>query len=79
MCLTCVCLTGLYNTLIIDSKEINMNRKKKINSILKKRMKKINAKKSATSKPKYIAKADRVNLETEVLTSPTEPSKSTEV
>lgn len=40
-----------------------MNRKKKINSIYKKRLKKINAKKSPNSKPKYISKADRAKLE----------------
>ncbi|MEG3753462.1 DUF2986 domain-containing protein [Psychromonas arctica] len=40
-----------------------MNRKKKINSILKKRMKKINAKNAPASKEKYISKAERAKLE----------------
>ncbi|MEH6454121.1 MAG: DUF2986 domain-containing protein, partial [Psychromonas sp.] len=39
-----------------------MNRKKKINSILKKRVKAMNAKKSTTQKPKYISKAERERL-----------------
>ncbi|MCV6587562.1 MAG: DUF2986 domain-containing protein [Marinobacterium sp.] len=38
-----------------------MNRRKKINSILKKKAKKANAKKAPPSnKPRYIAKAERV-------------------
>jgi pyruvate kinase len=40
-----------------------MNRKKKINSILKKRLKKANSKLSKTNKPKYISKGDRVLLD----------------
>ncbi|WP_435237373.1 DUF2986 domain-containing protein [Psychromonas sp. PT13] len=40
-----------------------MNRKKKINSILKKRMKQINAKANPSKKPKYISKAERAKLE----------------
>lgn len=40
-----------------------MNRKKKINSILKKRLKKINAKAAPTNKEKYISKAERAKLE----------------
>ncbi|MEL0629843.1 DUF2986 domain-containing protein [Psychromonas aquatilis] len=39
-----------------------MNRKKKINSILKKRMKKINAKLAPDSKPKYVSKAERAKM-----------------
>lgn len=39
-----------------------MNRKKKINSILKKRVKQMNAKKSTTQKPKYVSKAERERL-----------------
>ncbi|MDA7746996.1 DUF2986 domain-containing protein [Psychromonas sp.] len=39
-----------------------MNRKKKINSILQKRLKKINAKIAPNSKPKYISKAERAKL-----------------
>jgi len=42
-----------------------MNRKKKINSILKKRLKKINAKSAPTNKTKYISKAERAKLEAE--------------
>ncbi len=42
-----------------------MNRKKKINSILKKKLKKANAKLHTNNKPKYIAKADRDKLEQE--------------
>ena len=40
-----------------------MNRKKKINSILKKRLKKQNSKLHNSNKPKYISKADRAKLE----------------
>ena len=40
-----------------------MNRKKKINSILKKRLKKINAKVAPVNKEKYISKAERAKLE----------------
>ncbi|RRD00045.1 DUF2986 domain-containing protein [Amphritea balenae] len=36
-----------------------MNRKKKINSILKKRAKKANAKLNVSNKPRYISKAER--------------------
>lgn len=43
-------------------KGVRMNRKKKINSILKKRMKKINAKLAPGSKAKYISKAERAKL-----------------
>ena len=42
-----------------------MNRKKKINSILKKRLKKINAKSAPANKTKYISKAERAKLEAE--------------
>ncbi|RTE65537.1 DUF2986 domain-containing protein [Amphritea opalescens] len=40
-----------------------MNRKKKINSILKKRAKKANAKVHVSGKPRYISKDERANLE----------------
>jgi len=43
-------------------KGVKMNRKKKINSILKKRMKKINAKLAPDSKPKYVSKAERAKI-----------------
>ncbi|WP_298943331.1 DUF2986 domain-containing protein [uncultured Psychromonas sp.] len=39
-----------------------MNRKKKINSILQKRLKKINAKVAPGSKEKYISKAERAKI-----------------
>lgn len=39
-----------------------MNRKKKINTILKKRAKKANAKNVRSNKPKYISKADRAEI-----------------
>ena len=39
-----------------------MNRKKKLNSILQKRMKKINAKVAPGTKEKYISKAERAKL-----------------
>jgi hypothetical protein len=38
-----------------------MNRKKKLNDALNKRLKKMNAKLRVSNKPKYIAKADREN------------------
>lgn len=43
-----------------------MNRKKKLNSILKKKQKQKNAKLSTKSKPKYISKAEREKLENEL-------------
>lgn len=42
-----------------------MNRKKKMNSMLNKRMKKANAKLHSSNKPKYISKADRAKMELE--------------
>ncbi|WP_105902076.1 DUF2986 domain-containing protein [Vibrio gangliei] len=39
-----------------------MNRKKKINSILKKRLKKQNSKLHKSNKPKYISKAEREKM-----------------
>ena len=39
-----------------------MNRKKKINSILKKKLKKTNAKLHTSNKPKYVSKAERAKL-----------------
>ncbi len=52
-----------------------MNRKKKINSILKKRMKKINAKANPSNKPKYISKAERAKIAENELT-PTQENSS---
>ncbi|MEC6815141.1 DUF2986 domain-containing protein [Photobacterium toruni] len=42
-----------------------MNRKKKINETLKKRMKKANAKLNKSTKPRYISKAERAKLDDE--------------
>lgn len=39
-----------------------MNRKKKINSILKKKLKKANSKLHTSNKPKYISKAERAKM-----------------
>jgi hypothetical protein len=46
--------------------ENKMNRKKKINETLKKKVKKANAKLHSTNKPKYISKAMRENFDVEV-------------
>ena len=43
-----------------------MNRRKKGNQILKARLKKANAKLSSKNKPKYISKADREIIVTEL-------------
>ncbi len=40
-----------------------MNRKKKLNKILKARIKKMNAKKAPSGKAKYVSKAERAKLE----------------
>ncbi|MGV3001690.1 DUF2986 domain-containing protein [Vibrio sp.] len=50
-----------------------MNRKKKINSILKKRLKQQNSKLHKTNKPKYISKAERARMEEEAQTQDTIP------
>lgn len=42
-----------------------MNRKKKINQILKAKQKKQNAKLHKSNKPRYISKAERAKMETE--------------
>lgn len=42
-----------------------MNRKKKINSILKAKVKKKNAKLHKSNKPRYISKAERAKMEEE--------------
>jgi hypothetical protein len=42
-----------------------MNRKKKINETLKKRLKKQNAKLHSSNKPKYVSKAERAKMELE--------------
>ncbi len=40
-----------------------MNRKKKINQILKSKQKKMNAKLHKSNKPRYISKAERAKME----------------
>lgn len=55
-----------------------MNRKKKINSILKKRLKQQNAKLHSTNKPKYISKADRAKIEEELALQTSEVVKTDE-
>ncbi|HBV75984.1 MULTISPECIES: DUF2986 domain-containing protein [Vibrio] len=55
-----------------------MNRKKKINSILKKRLKQQNAKLHSTNKPKYISKADRAKMEEDLAQQASEVTKSDE-
>ncbi|TYK65643.1 DUF2986 domain-containing protein [Colwellia echini] len=42
-----------------------MNRKKKMNNILKKKVKKSNAKLHTSNKPKYVSKAERARLAAE--------------
>ncbi len=42
-----------------------MNRKKKINQILKKKIKKQNSKLHKSNKPRYISKAERAKIEVE--------------
>ncbi|GEM76380.1 DUF2986 domain-containing protein [Vibrio sagamiensis] len=42
-----------------------MNRKKKINQILKAKQKKMNAKLHKSNKPRYISKAERAKMENE--------------
>jgi hypothetical protein len=42
-----------------------MNRKKKINQILKKRLKQANVKLQTSNKPRYVSKADRAKMDLE--------------
>ncbi|WP_288132467.1 DUF2986 domain-containing protein [Microbulbifer sp.] len=42
-----------------------MNRRKKVNQILKKRAKKANDKLNSKAKPRYVSKAERAKLEQE--------------
>jgi len=42
-----------------------MNRKKKINQILKKKLKQQNSKLHKSNKPRYVSKAERAKLEAE--------------
>ena len=53
-----------------------MNRKKKINQSLKKRLKKTNAKLQKTNKPKYISKAERAKIAAELDNTPCSESDS---
>lgn len=39
-----------------------MNRKKKINQVLKSKVKKMNAKQQKSNKPKYVSKAERAAI-----------------
>ena len=50
-----------------------MNRKKKINQILKAKQKKQNSKLHKSNKPRYISKAEREKLEAEKVASDTQP------
>lgn len=50
-----------------------MNRKKKINQILKAKQKKQNSKLHKNNKPRYISKAEREKLEAEQVASDTQP------
>lgn len=50
-----------------------MNRKKKINETLKKKLKKKNAKLHHSNKPRYISKAERAKMELEAQASTIEP------
>ncbi|WP_372881295.1 DUF2986 domain-containing protein [Psychromonas sp.] len=56
-----------------------MNRKKKLNSILEKRMKRLNAKKNFNAKPKYISKAERARLEALAQSDAAQIEETTEV
>jgi hypothetical protein len=53
-----------------------MNRRKKLNQILKANAKKASAKLAPKSKPKYISKADRLKLEAEASVDPSTSTQS---
>ncbi|MDN3680672.1 DUF2986 domain-containing protein [Vibrio tapetis subsp. quintayensis] len=55
-----------------------MNRKKKINQILKKKQKKMNSKLHTSNKPKYVSKADRAKMELEEAASTSVETEQTE-
>ncbi|SON53270.1 DUF2986 domain-containing protein [Vibrio tapetis] len=55
-----------------------MNRKKKINQILKKKQKKMNSKLHTSNKPKYVSKADRAKMELEEAASASVETEQTE-
>ncbi len=56
-----------------------MNRKKKINQILKKKQKKMNSKLQTSNKPKYISKADRAKMELEAASASVETEQTEHV
>lgn len=53
-----------------------MNRKKKMNDTLNKRLKKANAKLHTSNKPRYISKAERAKLEEQEATEKTETQEA---
>jgi hypothetical protein len=53
-----------------------MNRKKKMNDTLKKRLKKANAKLHTSNKPRYISKAERAKLEEQKATETKDASET---
>ncbi|MGF1695187.1 DUF2986 domain-containing protein [Vibrio kyushuensis] len=55
-----------------------MNRKKKINQILKKKQKQHNAKLHSSNKPRYISKAERAKMEAEEANKEAETSTETQ-
>ncbi|MCK6263484.1 DUF2986 domain-containing protein [Vibrio sp. ZSDE26] len=56
-----------------------MNRKKKINEILKKKQKKHNAKLHSSNKPRYISKAERAKIEAEEANKAADTTSTEEV
>ena len=54
-----------------------MNRKKKLNKILKSRIKKMNAKKAPANKEVYISKAERAKLAAEAALQETDNEQAT--
>lgn len=56
-----------------------MNRKKKINQTLQKRLKKQNAKLHPSNKPRYISKAERAKLAAEQANTDTATSDSSDI
>lgn len=55
-----------------------MNRKKKVKSTLKAKLKKANAKKNSSNKPKYISKAERAKLEQQAIENKSESDNTNE-
>jgi len=55
-----------------------MNRKKKMNNILKKKVKKANSKLHTSNKPKYVSKADRAKLAEEESKQDTEQEQDSD-